>query len=84
MIRSSWPRPQKAWCANSKRPQASPPRASLTVKVLDKDAIDEAGMGGVIGVSKGSQTDPVFIELAWQGADASKAPVVLVGKGVTV
>lgn len=58
-------------------------KGKLTVKVLDKDAIDEAGMGGVIGVSKGSQTDPVFIELAWQGADASKAPVVLVGKGVT-
>ena len=58
-------------------------KGKLTVRVLDKDAIDEAGMGGVIGVSKGSHTDPVFIELAWQGAATTKAPVVLVGKGVT-
>lgn len=55
----------------------------LTVKVLDKDDIDEAGMGGVIGVSKGSEVAPVFIELAWRGADDKRAPVVLVGKGVT-
>lgn len=58
-------------------------KGRLTVKVLDKEAIDEAGMGGVMAVSKGSTVDPVFIELAWHGADAKKAPVALVGKGVT-
>lgn len=57
-------------------------KGRLTVKVLDKNAIDEAGMGGVIGVCKGSAVDPVFIELAWHGASEDKAPVVLVGKGV--
>lgn len=55
----------------------------LSLTVLDKDAIDEAGMGGVIAVSKGSEVAPVFIELAWHGADDKKAPIVLVGKGVT-
>lgn len=58
-------------------------KKKLTVEVLDKDAIDEAGMGGVIGVSKGSDVDPVFIELAWCGASEKKAPIALVGKGVT-
>lgn len=58
-------------------------KGKLTVRVLDQEAIDEAGMGGVLAVSKGSTVDPVFIELAWQGAGAKKAPVALVGKGVT-
>lgn len=58
-------------------------KGKLTVRILDKNAIDEAGMGGVIAVSKGSAVDPVFIELAWNGADEKHAPIALVGKGVT-
>lgn len=58
-------------------------KGKLSLTVLDKEAIDEAGMGGVIAVSKGSEVAPVFIELSWHGAAESKAPIVLVGKGVT-
>jgi len=40
-------------------------------------------MGSFLAVSQGSEEPPRFIVLRYQGAAKSKAPVVLVGKGVT-
>lgn len=51
------------------------------VTVLDRAAIEQEGMGGVLGVSQGSAQEPRFMVLEYQGAPG--APVVLVGKGVT-
>lgn len=55
----------------------------ITCKVLQLKDIDEAGMGGLLAVSQGSAIAPSFIELTYNGADKSCAPVVLVGKGIT-
>jgi leucyl aminopeptidase len=40
-------------------------------------------MGALLAVAKGSDEPPKLIVLRYQGAAASKAPVVLVGKGIT-
>lgn len=54
----------------------------LAVKVLDKAAIQELGMGALLAVAKGSAEPPRFIEISYRGAHKEK-PIVLVGKGIT-
>ncbi|MGH2568670.1 MAG: leucyl aminopeptidase family protein, partial [Bacteroidota bacterium] len=56
-------------------------RAGFTVTVFDEKKIASLGMGGVIGVAKGSTRPPRFIILEYR--KSSGRPVVLVGKGVT-
>ena len=53
------------------------------VKVLGVAEMIELGMGAVLGVAKGSPHEPQFIVVEYWGAERSKKPVVLVGKGVT-
>lgn len=55
----------------------------IKVEVLDRKAIEKEGMGSFLAVSQGSEEPPRFIVLRYNGAAKSKAPVVLVGKGVT-
>jgi len=55
----------------------------LKIEVLDRKAIEKEGMGSFLAVSQGSEEPPRFIVLRYQGAAKSKAPIVLVGKGVT-
>ena len=55
----------------------------LTVKILDVAAMKKLGMGGVLGVGKGSDLPPKFIVLEYMNGKKGSAPVVLVGKGVT-
>jgi leucyl aminopeptidase len=55
----------------------------LKVEVLDRKAIEKEGMGSFLAVSQGSEEPPRFIVLRYNGAAKNKAPVVLVGKGVT-
>jgi len=40
-------------------------------------------MGCFLGVSKGSNEPPKFVEVHYKGAGDGVAPLVLVGKGVT-
>ncbi|MEK6650827.1 MAG: leucyl aminopeptidase [Bacteroidota bacterium] len=56
-------------------------RHGFTVKVLDDVEIRELDMGGVLAVNRGSDREPRFIIMEY--GPATKAPVVLVGKGVT-
>jgi leucyl aminopeptidase len=56
-------------------------RHGFGVTVLDKAAILREGMGALMAVAQGSEEEPRFIALEYQGAEG--APVVLVGKGVT-
>lgn len=58
-------------------------RAGFSVKVLDVAAMEKLGMGGVIGVGKGSEVPPRFIIAEYWGAKKTEAPTVLIGKGVT-
>jgi leucyl aminopeptidase len=55
----------------------------ITVQVLDKKAMEKLKMGAVLGVAKGAQEEPKFIIAEYWGTSRTKAPVVLVGKGVT-
>jgi leucyl aminopeptidase len=56
--------------------------ASVEATALDREAIAAAGMGGLVAVSQGSQTEPRLITLRYSGGDGG-APVGLVGKAVT-
>jgi leucyl aminopeptidase len=53
----------------------------IRAKILDAKTIERMGMGGVIGVGRGSHNPPVFIHLHYTGSKP-KARVALVGKGV--
>ncbi|MFD0667332.1 leucyl aminopeptidase [Ramlibacter sp. MAHUQ-53] len=53
------------------------------VQVLGPKEVARLGMGSFMAVAQGSQEPLRFIVLKYQGAPASEAPVVLVGKGIT-
>lgn len=53
------------------------------VKILGKAEMAALGMGGVLGVAKGSIEEPQFIVVEYWGAERTKKPLVLIGKGVT-
>ena len=55
----------------------------LKVEVLERPALEKLGMGSFLSVTNGSAQPPKFIILRYNGAAASQAPVVLVGKGIT-
>jgi leucyl aminopeptidase len=57
--------------------------ASLKVQVLDESGIRKEKMGCFLAVTQGSLEPPRFIVLEHRGGKAGKAPVVLVGKGIT-
>lgn len=53
------------------------------VTTLNKQAIVDEGMGGLLSVSRASTSDPAFCVLTWNGTnDPATKPLVLVGKGV--
>jgi leucyl aminopeptidase len=56
-------------------------RHGFSVTVLDRAAIQREKMGGLLAVAQGSAEEPRFIVLEYKGT--GRAPVVLVGKGVT-
>jgi leucyl aminopeptidase len=53
------------------------------VRVLDEAAIRRQKMGCLLAVTRGSAEPPRFIILEYRGSRRSRAPLVLVGKGVT-
>jgi leucyl aminopeptidase len=60
------------------------------VTILDEKAITKLGMGGLIGVGKGSKYPPRFIIIEYDGRDSitkkkkeGVRPIVFVGKGIT-
>jgi leucyl aminopeptidase len=55
----------------------------LKVEVFERDKMKELGMGGLLGVSQGSQQPPKFIILAYKGRDSKELDLALVGKGLT-
>lgn len=57
-------------------------RLGVKVKILDEEEMKKIGMGGILGVGKGSSEKPQFIILEYYGKKIGK-PIVLVGKGVT-
>ena len=58
-------------------------RGRLRVRIFDEAAIRRLRMGCLLAVTRGSEEPPRFIVLEYRGARRSRAPIVLVGKGVT-
>jgi leucyl aminopeptidase len=58
-------------------------QTGLTVKVRNRKAIKEMGLGGLLGVNRGSANPPRFVELRWRPEGKSRGRVALVGKGIT-
>ena len=58
-------------------------RRRLRVRVFDLAGIRRLKMGCLLAVTRGSEEPPRFIVLEYRGARRGRAPVVLVGKGVT-
>ena len=65
-------------------------RSGFGVKVLDERKIRSLGMGGLLGVARGSRRPPRLLVMEYRGrkngrprAGTGKSSVVLVGKGVT-
>lgn len=57
--------------------------ADLKVRILDEKKMKRLGMGGVLGVARGSSEKPRFIIIEHFKGLKSQKPLVLVGKGVT-
>jgi leucyl aminopeptidase len=57
--------------------------SSVKVTVLDEAGIRKEKMGCFLAVTQGSAQPPRFIVIEYKGPKAPKAPVVLVGKGIT-
>jgi leucyl aminopeptidase len=55
----------------------------LSIEVLDKEQITKLGMGGLLGVSQGSQQPPKFIIVEYKGKRTDDIDLVLAGKGIT-
>jgi leucyl aminopeptidase len=55
----------------------------FSVTVLGVPEMEKLGMGGILGVGKGSSAMPRFIVIEYLKGKKHDAPVVLVGKGVT-
>ena len=58
-------------------------REGLQITVLDEVAIENEGLGGLRGVSMGSDEPPRFIELVYEPTGRARGTVALVGKGIT-
>jgi leucyl aminopeptidase len=56
---------------------------NLNIKVIDQEEMRELGMGGLLGVSQGSQQPPKFIVLKYKGREADELDIALIGKGIT-
>ncbi len=57
--------------------------ANSEVTILEREQMEAAGMGALLGVAHGSCTAPKLIVLQHQGAEKDQRPHVLVGKGIT-
>ncbi|RMH32808.1 MAG: leucyl aminopeptidase [Nitrospirae bacterium] len=55
----------------------------VRLTVLDRRQQEKLGMGGLLGVARGSHEPPQFIILEYTGAPKKERPIVLVGKTVT-
>ena len=58
-------------------------QAKLRAKILDAAAIKKARLGGLLGVNRGSDQQPRFVELAYRPSGKATGHVALVGKGIT-
>ena len=58
-------------------------QCGLEFSVLDREDMNNLGMGALLGVAQGSKQPPKFIILSHLGGDPSMSTLGLVGKGLT-
>jgi len=63
--------------------QAIAQEASLECEVLEREQMQELGMGALLGVAQGSAQPPKLIVLRYRGDLRRKATLGLLGKGIT-
>ncbi len=63
--------------------QRAAEEGGLDIEILDEVAIANEGLGGLLGVSLGSEQPPRLIKLTYQPKGRSRGTVALVGKGIT-
>ncbi|HAH06346.1 MAG TPA: leucyl aminopeptidase [Elusimicrobia bacterium] len=56
--------------------------SGVEVKILDKGAAEEHGMGALLGVARGSAHEPRLLHLVYKPKRKTKRRIALVGKGV--
>lgn len=57
--------------------------ANLSVERVEQEQMQELGMNSYLAVAQGSANPPVMTVMHYTGGDSDKAPLVLVGKGLT-
>ena len=55
----------------------------LEVRIVEKDEMEQLGMGGILGVNRGSVEPPKMIIVKYQGTPRYENITALVGKGLT-
>jgi len=55
----------------------------LELSILEREQMQELGMGALLGVTQGSRQPPKFIVLNYKGSESTEIDVALVGKGIT-
>ena len=58
-------------------------REGLDARILGREEIEAAALGGLLGVNRGSTQEPRFIELRHVPEGEARGCVALVGKGIT-
>ncbi len=56
---------------------------SIKVNVLEEKEMKKLGMGALLAVSQGSAEDAKLICLEYKGTSKKRAPIALIGKGIT-
>ena len=56
---------------------------SLGYEVLEKEQMEELGMGALLGVARGSHQPPKFIVLRYKGRNSDEVDIALAGKAIT-
>jgi leucyl aminopeptidase len=55
----------------------------IKIEVLNREEMRQFGMGGILGVAQGSQEQPKFIVMEYNGSNSTDIDVALVGKAIT-
>jgi leucyl aminopeptidase len=58
-------------------------RYGMKLSVFDRAAMEREGMKALLAVAQGSEEEPRFIVIEYHGAGDDRAPLVIIGKGVT-
>ena len=55
----------------------------LECQVMEREEMEQMGMGALLGVAQGSRQPPKLIILSYKGDDRSKSALGFIGKGIT-